>query len=233
MRNRRDLPRTIPGRGHFLCAALLAMAACASSGQGSDLPPPADPAGDDVVRSAPVPSAWFPQAEVRLVRRDGAAVLQTVIVSPLFERVVAEIRKKESSAWPPGRPGHADAVRYAEALDRARRAVERRAREGGARGDRRRKLLIEFVLEEEASFVALYEPEVGGEFGELRITGRRLLERLPLSRRYVRENLFEIAADSLGLGRRETEEALKPFPRPSRPSEEPRTGPAREEEDPR
>lgn len=170
---------------------------------------------DRVVRTAPVPSAVFPQAEVRLVRRDGAAVVQTVIVSTLAKRVVAVIRKKEAALWPPGRPGHEDSARYAEALERAYRAVERRFREDDSRRNHRRKLLIEFVLSEKEAFVALLEPEVQGDLGGIRVLKRRVLEVLPLSRRYTEEDMREIAMDSLGMTRREAEEALKPLPRPA------------------
>jgi hypothetical protein len=182
-----------------LLAALLVLSGCGSTGWAGDLSSRLDPSKDEVVRSAPVPSSWFPQAEVRLIRRGGAVVMQTVIASRLFQQVVREIRRKESSAWPPGRTGHEDSKRYVDALDRAYREVERRFREKDAPGDRRRKLLIEFVLSEDSSFVALLDPE------------RRVLELLPLSRRYVRENMEEIAVDSLGWSRREAGEALKPL----------------------
>lgn len=199
------------------------MSASVSAGPEGALPPMLDPARDEVVRSAQVPSSWFPQAEVRLVRRGKAAVLQTVIFSPHLERVVAEIRRKESSAWPPGRNGREESARYVDALGRAAREAERRFRERGARGDRRRTLLIEFVLSAGDSFVAFYDPEVRGDFGSLRIGELRVLEILPLARRYVRENLYEIAVDSLGWNRREAEEALEPLlPEVLQPGESPK-----------
>jgi hypothetical protein len=58
---------------------------------------------------------------------------------------------------------------------------------------------------------AILDPEVRGNFGELRVTERRILELLPLSRRYVSENMREIAIDSLGWNRREADDALKPL----------------------
>lgn len=182
-----------------------------------------DASRDRVARAAPVPSADFPQAEVRLVRRDGAAVVQTVIVSALAGLVVSEIRKKEAALWPPERPGHGDSARYVEALERVYRAAERRFRNRASRRDRRRKLMIEFVLSDEEAIVAFLEPEVRGVPGGLRLGQRRTLEVLPLSRRYVRENMLEIAMDSLGLSRREAEEALKLSPASAlRPDGEPR-----------
>jgi len=224
-----EIPRRllIGGRQPFL-PTLLVLIACASIGRTGDLYPPLDPSKDEVVRSAPIPSALFPQGEVRLIRRGGAAVVQTVIVSRLLKQVVREIRRKESSLWPPGRKGHEDSERYVDTLDRAYRAVESRFRERGGHGDRRGRLLIEFVLSEEAAFVAFLDPEVLGDFGGLRITGRRILEVLPLSRLYILENMREIAIDSLGWSRREAQEALKPLLPPIFQSEEDRKGPERE-----
>lgn len=198
----------------------VALTAALAAGNASPWPagePPAllDASRDRLERSAPVPSSLFHLAEVRLVRRGGASVVQTEIFGTLAGRVVAEIRKKEAALWPPGRPGHEDSVRYADALDRAYREVERRLRETDSRGDRRGELLIEFVLSDKEAFVAFLEPEVQGDLGAVRVGGRRILEVLPLSRRYVEEDMRAIAMDSLGMTRRAAEEAVKPLPRPA------------------
>jgi hypothetical protein len=182
----------------------------ASALREGDLSPLLDASRDEVVRSATVPSV-FPQAEVRLIRRGKSVVMETVIFSRLLKRVVGEIRRKESSAWTPERAGHGDSKRYVDALGRAYRAAELRFRERDAGNYHRRSLLIEFVLSEEEAFVAILEPEVRGNFGDLQVTERRILEILPLSRRYVSENMHEIAIDSLGWSRREAEETLKPL----------------------
>jgi hypothetical protein len=114
--------------------------------------------------------------------------MQTVIVSWLFKRVVGEIRRKESSVWTPGRAEHGDSERYVDALERAYRTVEGRFRKQENRGDRRRKMLIEFILSEETAIVAFLDPDIEGDFGGFRIGRRELLEILPVSRHYVREN---------------------------------------------
>lgn len=209
-------------------AAFLLLAASATAGQDGDLSPLLDASRDEVVRSATVPSSLFPQAEVRLIRRDGSAVMQTVIVSRLLKRVVGEIRRKESSAWTPGRAGHEDSERYVDALGRAYRAAEQRFRERDAGTDARRSLLIEFVLSEKEALVVFLDPQVRGDFGNLRVSERRVLEILPLSRRYIRENMQEIAIDSLGWSPREAEAALKPLLPPVLQPEGGRTGPERD-----
>jgi len=192
-------------------AVLLVLTAPVSAGREGNLSPLLDASGDEVVRSAAVPSALFPQAEVRLIRRDGSVVMQTVIVSRWFKRVVGGIRRKESSAWTAGRAEHRDSERYVDALERAYQTVEGRFREQESRGDRRRKLLIEFILSGETAIVVFLDPDIEGDFGGFRIGRRELLEILPLSRHYVRENMHEIAMDSMDLSRREAEETLKPL----------------------
>jgi hypothetical protein len=170
-----------------------------------------DSSRDEVVRVALVPSEEDPHAEVRLVRRGAAAVMQTLIVSRLLKRVVGQIHEKETSLWPPERKGHKDAARYVDALERAYRTVEGRFRKQETRGDRRRKMLIEFILSGETAIVAFLDPDIEGDFGGFRIGRRELLEILPLSRHYVRENMHEISIDSMDLSRREAEEMLKPL----------------------
>lgn len=222
--------RVLARRLYAIPTAILLLAAPASAGQEGDLSPLLDASRDVVVRTATVPYALFPQAEVRLIRRDGSVVMQTVIVSRFLKRVIGEIRSKETSAWPPGRAGHEDSQRYVDALDRAYRAEEIafRARDDGE--DRPGSMLIEFVLSQKEVFVAILDPEIRGHFGDLQVTKRRVVEILPLSRRYVSGNILEIAIDSLGWNRREAEEVLKPLlPHGLQPEGE-RSGRGREQE---
>jgi hypothetical protein len=209
-------------------AAILLLAAPVSAGREGNFSFLLDASRDEVVRSAKVPSALFPLAEVRLIRRGKSVVMQTVIVSRHFKRVVGEIRRKESSVWTPGRAGHGDSGRYVDALERTYRTVEGRFRKQETGGDRRRKMLIEFILSGETAIVAFLDPDIEGDFGGFRIGQRDILEILPLSRHYVRENMHEIAIDSLDLSRREAEEALKPLLPPGLQPEGDYTGQGRE-----
>ncbi len=211
-------------RMYAILAAAFLLAATPSAGGGGDISLLLDASRDEIVRRATVPTPLFPQAEVRFIRRDRSVVAQTVIVSSLLKRVVAEIRGKESSVWTPGRAGHEDSDRYIGALDRAYREAEKRFRERNAGDDRRRSLLIEFILSEKHSLVAILDPEVRGNFGNLRVTERRILEILPLSRRYVWENMHEIGIDSLGWSRREAGEVLNALLPPGFRPEGNRTG---------
>ena len=201
------------GAAACLAAALFAAAGAGAAGAADRRGALLDGGRDEIVRRAFVPSAEDPHGEVRLVRRGDAAVMQTVLASRVLKRVVGEIRKKENAIWPPGSEGRADSARYVAALSKAREEVERRFRQKGAtaRGDRRRCLMIEFVLSRDASFVLLSEPEVVEGDEGFRVVGNRGIQALDLSRLYVRGNLRAIAMDALGMSRKEADRTLKPL----------------------
>jgi hypothetical protein len=173
---------------------------------------------DRVVRSAFVPSKTLQQGEVRLIRRGRAVVMQTALSSRYLKRVVAGIRGKEAASWPEGRKGREDSLRYVDALTRAQAAVRERSRQRGDRQDRRRKLLIEFILSERDSLVALSEPELGEDaVGHFRVVSKKPLAVIPLSRTYILGNIYEIARDALKLEGREAQELLEQLLPPEGP----------------
>jgi hypothetical protein len=170
-----------------------------------------DGSRDEVVRSEFVPSAEQPVGEVRLVRRGPAVVMQTVLYTSFLKRVVAEIRKKDVADWPARRHGHDDAMKYIEAIQSAQAGIQERYRRRENRGDRRQKMLIEFILSRNASIVAIAEPALSEADGHMRVVSRRQIAVLPLSRVYVRGNIYEIAWDALKLGRKESRDLLEPM----------------------
>ena len=87
-----------------------------------------DATNDRVLERAYVPSASDKVGEVRLIRRGGADVVQTLLYSKILSRVVAEIRKKELANWPQGAPFHDDALRYVAILDRVQKEIWDRCR---------------------------------------------------------------------------------------------------------
>jgi hypothetical protein len=173
---------------------------------------------DEIVRSEFVPTEEQPVGEVRLIRRGQAVVMQTVLHTALLKRVVAEIRKKELASWPPDRKGHDDAQEYIDAITTAQQRIQERHRRREGRGDRRQKMLIEFILSGRASIVAISEPELGEKSGHMRVTSRRTIATLELSRTYVRGNIYEIAWDALRLDRKESRKLLEPMLPPESPS---------------
>jgi hypothetical protein len=138
--------------------------------------------------------------------------MQTVLSSRHLKRVVDEIRKKEAASWPAGRRGREDSLRYVDALARAKASVQERSRRQGNRQDRRQGLLIEFILSDRESLVAISEPEVEEDGnGHFLVASKRPVAVLPLSRTYVRGNFYEIAGDALGLEGTEAAELLEPL----------------------
>ncbi len=197
--------------------ALIVLAGLAGGAPPAPAAPPTgaarlfDDTGDTIVRSAFVPSEDRQQGEVRLIRRDGAAVMQTVLYTTILKRVVAEIRMKELASWPPDREGHADALRYIAALGEARDRIQDRFAKRGSGGDRRRTMLIEFILSGEASLVTIAEPRLEEANGHMRVVSRRPIAVLDLSRTYVRGDIYEIARDALKLGGKESKGILEPL----------------------
>ncbi len=172
-----------------------------------------DGARDEIVRSEFVPSALLPVGEVRLIRRGPAVVMQTVLDTKFLKRAVAEIRKKDEADWPASRRGHDDAMKYVEAIQAAQAGIQERSRGR----DRRLRMLIEFILSRDASIVAIAEPSLAEAGGHMRVVAKRQIAILPLSRNYVRGNIYEIAWDALKLDRKQSRNLLEPMLPPESP----------------
>jgi len=191
-----------------LLAALLApilagagSAACAGPDSASLPGSLLDPASDRVVARTVVPRTPPTVGEVRLVTRGEATVVQTLLATKVLGRVVAEIRKKEERNWPPDAQGHPDMLRYLDALAAAAADVRKRRDTSGAAagGDRRLRLLIEFVASDTASGVLFAGFDVDEMDGAIQPTNRRPIATLALGRAYVFPNMRLILADSFGV----------------------------------
>lgn len=178
-------------------AALLALGARAGgAGTLPALPPAAlDPAADRLVERTVVPDAARRVGEVRLLERGDAAVVQTLLLTKVLGRVIAEIRAKETANWPPGSQGREAMQRYVAALERAAERV-RAEREAAGGDDRRDRLLIEFVLTPTAAGVHLAGFAGEERDGAIEPVARRPLETLDLDRHYVLVNMRLILADA-------------------------------------
>jgi hypothetical protein len=153
-------------------------------------------AGDRVVSRTFVPSPEQRVGEVRLIQRGPANVVQTLLYTPVLKRVVGEIRLKEERNWPVGVVGHNDATRYIEALVQAQERIWDEFPKFDRQADRRQKLVIEFVLTDTGSLVALGTYELRQADGEIQASARRWFSLLDLSRAYVQRNMRLIVADS-------------------------------------
>jgi hypothetical protein len=171
-----------------LAAAWFGMPAVARGATADPAAPP-DNGQDVVVDRAFVPSQTRPQGEVRLVRRGGQVVVQTILYTRVLKRVLSNIAGKERRNWPAGAEGHADAERYLAALEEHRKAA-------AAASDRRTTMIIEFVDTGESTIVTLggVDLEEGGE--TIRVVRRRTPVVLKPSATYVRRNMRFIVADA-------------------------------------
>ena len=154
---------------------------------------------ETLIRRTPVPAEPPYQGEVRLLRRDSAQVVQTLLKSKVMNHVIAAIQKKEQRDWPQDREGSADSRCYREELVQAYHAVRIRAKDRQDAGDRHLQLMIEFVQEGQRGYVALYAPTLTQEGDRLVPQKKELLKKLPLSRNYVQKNMQLILQDSFKL----------------------------------
>ena len=166
---------------------------------------------DTLLRRAPVPDKPPYQGEVRLLRRDSALVMQTVLNSKVLRQVVAAISKKELKEWPEDRDGWLDSRRYTDQLFLAYEAVRNRAKDRTDRDDRHLGLLIEFVLDERHSTVAFYLPTVARVDEHFTIEKRELLHKLKTSRTYLINNMLAIARDSFQGADRDIMNLMQPL----------------------
>ncbi len=166
---------------------------------------------ETLIWRASIPAEPPYQGEVRLIRRDSALVLQTIINSKVLRHVVAAIQKKELSDWPEDREGWIDSRRYSDELYQAYESIQVRAKRR-QRSDRYLNLLIEFVLQERHSFVALYEPTLVKSGDQFSIQEKEVLKKMNTSRAYIYNNLQEIARDSFQLEEQEILKLLQPIP---------------------
>lgn len=184
--------------------AMLVIAALATSVEG----------GDEILRRVLVPSPARPQGEVRIVRRDGDAVVQVVLWSRLLRRVGAEIRAKEERNWPdPASPEGEAARRYVAELENAIAgtiaAAPPRAPGAAAKGlAPSGKLGLVIELSSDAATFLAADVAAGAE--GLVPRNARELRRLPLPTSYAERNLRLVVADSFDLSEEDAARALAP-----------------------
>jgi len=200
----------VRGRARFFLAPIITAVMTAVA-----VPPAAErgaallDAGADVrIDRAFVPSADRRQGEVRIIRRGPHVVVQTLLYSKVIKRVVGAIVDKERAGWPEKSEGHADMERYVAALQEAQRQIPKPEAAPGTEGDRRAKLLIEFIDDPAHPIVALGGVEIGEESGEVSIRQRRSPMVLEPSPGYVRRNMTLIVADAFHLSTAEAEARL-------------------------
>lgn len=167
---------------------------------------------DSVIWRAPIPAEPPHQGEVRLIRRDSALVMQTILNSKVLKHVIAAIQKKELRAWPEDREGWVDSRRYSDELYRAYEVVLTDTKDREDKADRHLRLMIEFVLEERRSFVIFYVPTLTVRGEQYSVQEKKALKKLITSRGYLYNNLREIVRDSFQLDEKEALKLMQPIP---------------------
>ena len=170
--------------------------------------PRAYAAAPTTLASARVPDAKKPQGEVRLLLRDDAVVVQTLLHSKILKRVLGVIAHKEKRFWHE-KPGQEDSNQYVAALSRSYDAVHARFKTREDRDNRYQDLLIEFVVTKDRAWLEIARPTVHLNAGAFEILRSEPMERLVPARSYVIASLFEIGRDALGLSAAELRHRLE------------------------
>lgn len=204
-------------RSHTASLLLLLCCAWAAAASAEPLVPPRlapllDAAHDRIVQRSFVPSEEQKVGELRLVRRGAAEVVQTLLYTKVLGRVVGEIRNKELASWPADQPGHADALRYIEAITAVQKQIWDRMPRTESTRDRRQKMVIEFVLSGSSALIAVGSFEMDETGGEVRVLRREPLVVLEPSRHYAERNMRLIVADSFHVGENELGPLLEAMP---------------------
>lgn len=155
-------------------------------------------AGGALLAQAYVPEPSRRVGEVRLLRRGATRIAQTLLYTKLLKRVVAEISNKERRNWLPGDAAYGASELYLSALATAAASLER-PKVADRTGDRRRRLLIEFVYDDSVAAVVFSRFESREESGVIVITQRQPITWLELDRAYVARNIDLIAGDAVHL----------------------------------
>lgn len=153
-------------------------------------------ASERVITACVVPSLEQAVGEVRLLRRGGVDVVQTLLETTLMRRVVAEIRVKEERNWPAGQAGSKDAQRYLSALELVQQSLWKQAAASGNGSIPAQRLAIEFRVDGDRASVLLAEFRAEGEIGRRRAVQLIPRAELALTRLYVRRNMRLILEDA-------------------------------------
>ena len=172
---------------HMLALAAGAGLFVAAPARAGELPRwrPAEP----VEERFALPSESNRHAELRVIRRDGARCVQTVIFSPLLARGLKKIRGKEFGAWPEGAAGHADSTNFVALLREAEAAVRTAFEAQPDKTDPRQKMLIEVVADAAGAEVAAYAIDLTDDQGTWTVTAARLLGARRVSAAYANRDM--------------------------------------------
>lgn len=135
-----------------------------------------------------VPNSIVPQAEVRLVRRGGEMIVQSVILPRFPGKVRNKITTAEQKNW----PGNVDAAAYVAALEEAF------AEYAEAHDSKTTALIIDFVSSAESTRVDFLFATAARDKSGITIQPSAVWRSLDLSDYYVTKNQEYILIDAFG-----------------------------------
>lgn len=109
-----------------------------------------------------IPSPNNVHGEVRLIRGEHGACVQTLLYSRQLRRGLFEMKKMERRSWPEGARCHEDSTKYLAAMDQARDTVLGQRATTTNESSVADRLLIELRLDAGSAGYTLYEMELEG-----------------------------------------------------------------------
>ena len=150
-----------------------------------------DRKADEVIVRTRLEARGRNHGEFRLVRRGESVVVQTLLVTRSLKRAVGRIRHKEEANWPKDSPGYGASRRYVEAISGAVSEIL----ETDHSGDRKRRLLIEMELAEDAGDISRWKPSTRDGEGGIALVTAELIARLELPCPWTRREMVLVAED--------------------------------------
>jgi len=144
-----------------------------------------DGARDVMTERAFVPSERNVHGEVRVLRRDGAVCVQTLLYSRILRRGIAGIEKKEREAWPSDHEGFDDSSEYLTSLESASKEILDRWETNHDPSDAKQKMAIEFVMSDTKAFYAIYDVKLTDSSDGMQIEDKDLVVLRDASPSYV------------------------------------------------
>lgn len=156
-----------------------------------------------------IPSSNNVHGEVRVVKREQGACVQTLLYSRQLRRGLFEMKKMERRAWPEGTLCHEDSTNYLAAMDQARDAVLGPAEASPDASNATGRLLIEFNLDADDASYTLSAIELEGPPEALNATQVRPISTRHAHPFYISYAMMLMAENGLKLHGLELEALLQ------------------------
>ncbi len=146
-----------------------------------------------------IPSSNNVHGEVRLLKRDGTACMQTLLYSKYLRRGLYEMAKQERQAWPDGWPCCEFSSNYLAAVDAGKREVLGLSEPDTNTAPEIKRMLIEFNFSPTGTWYTVGEPELDGPPETRTVTTARVIRTEEAHPHYVSRAMWLMGERGFGL----------------------------------